>query len=393
MTGYSARAQAVPDITNRPPMIVNPAGPLSSLWASDVFTRGKMNESLPKEVFKSLQTTIEAGAELDVSVADVVALALKDWALAKGALYSAHVLYPLTNATAEKHDSFISMQSDGSVISEFSGKVLVQGDLDGPSFLNGGIRSTFEARGYTAWDVTSPAFSRTTDNGATLWIPTVLVSWTGAALDQKTPLLRAGAAINQAAKRVLSILGHAHIASVNSSCGAEQEYFLVDANFVNQRPDLLLAGRTLLGASAANGQQFDDQYFDAIPERLQVYMQEVAAQLVVSLAKTGIYPVAVGCLSDRSSCISALKLHAVELDHGTLTTITTQVAGMMEKAHALGIAIKTHEFPTIEHHLQFCAPTIRLLMDEVRQYADALEGEIANELGPYPTYQEMLFIK
>ncbi|UOA07765.1 glutamine synthetase III [Methylobacter sp. S3L5C] len=279
MTGNSARVQAVQNITNRIPMPAKTPESLSNLWASDVFTLSKMKESLPKDVFKSVKKTIEAGAELDVSIADVVALAMKDWALSKGALYYAHVFYPLTNATAEKHDSFISVQSDGSVISEFSGKVLVQGEPDGSSFPNGGIRSTFEARGYTAWDVTSPAYIMTTDNGATLCIPTVFVSWTGEALDKKTPLLRANAAMNKAAQRVLSLLGHTDIAPVNSSCGAEQEYFLVDANFVNNRPDLLLAGRTLFGASAAKGQQFDDHYFGAIPERIQVYMQDAEEQL------------------------------------------------------------------------------------------------------------------
>lgn len=279
MATFSVRAQAVHDITNRQPMPGKLPEPLDKLWASDVFTLQKMKESLPKTVYKSLQKTVEAGAELDVTIADVVALAMKDWAMSKGALYYAHVFYPLTNATAEKHDGFISVQSDGSVISEFSGKVLVQGEPDGSSFPNGGIRSTFEARGYTAWDVTSPAYIMTTANGATLCIPTVFVSWTGEALDKKTPLLRANAAMNKAAQRVLSILGHKDIAPVNSSCGAEQEYFLVDANFVNQRPDLLLAGRTLFGASAAKGQQFDDHYFGAIPERVQVYMQDVEEQL------------------------------------------------------------------------------------------------------------------
>ncbi|MFA5983506.1 MAG: glutamine synthetase III [Methylococcaceae bacterium] len=279
MTAKSARVQAVQDITNRTPFPTQPPKPLSELWASDVFTLSKMKESLPKDVFKSVKKTIEAGAELDVSIADVVALAMKDWALAKGVMYYAHVFYPLTNATAEKHDGFISVQPDGSVISEFSGKVLVQGEPDGSSFPNGGIRSTFEARGYTAWDVTSPAYIMATDNGATLCIPTVFVSWTGEALDKKTPLLRANAVMNKAAQRVLSLLGHTDIAPVNSSCGAEQEYFLIDANFYNSRPDLLLAGRTLFGASAAKGQQFDDHYFGAIPERIQVFMQDVEEQL------------------------------------------------------------------------------------------------------------------
>ena len=279
MTGNAARIQAVQNITNRQPTETTFPEPLSTLWASDVFTLAKMKESLPKEIFKSVKKTVETGAELDISVADVVATAMKDWALSKGALYYAHVFYPLTNATAEKHDGFISVQSDGSVISEFSGKLLVQGEPDGSSFPNGGIRSTFEARGYTAWDVTSPAYIVNTDNGATLCIPTVFVSWTGEALDKKTPLLRSNAAMNKAATRVLSLLGNKDIAPVNSSCGAEQEYFLVDANFVNSRPDLLLSGRTLLGASPAKGQQFDDHYFGAIPERIQVFMQDVEEQL------------------------------------------------------------------------------------------------------------------
>lgn len=279
MSGNATRVQAIQQVTNRQSMPPKTPELLENLWASDVFSLSKMKGSLPKDVFKSLKKTIESGEELDVSIANVVALAMKDWAMSKGAFYYAHVFYPLTNATAEKHDGFISVQSDGSVISEFSGKVLVQGEPDGSSFPNGGIRSTFEARGYTAWDVTSPAFIMRTDNGATLCIPTVFVSWTGEALDKKTPLLRANTAMNKAAKKVLAFLGHTDIAPVNSSCGAEQEYFLVDANFVNSRPDLLLAGRTLFGAPAAKGQQFDDHYFGAIPERIQVFMQDAEEQL------------------------------------------------------------------------------------------------------------------
>jgi glutamine synthetase len=724
MTGNAARVKAVQNITNRKPMPAKAPEPLSSLWAQDVFTLGKMKESLPKDIFKSVKKTIEASAELDVSIADVVALAMKDWAMSKGALYYAHVFYPLTNATAEKHDSFISVQSDGSVISEFSGKVLVQGEPDGSSFPNGGIRSTFEARGYTAWDVTSPAYIMTTDNGATLCIPTVFVSWTGEALDKKTPLLRANAAMDKAAHRVLSLLGHTDIAPVNSSCGAEQEYFLVDANFVNSRPDLLLAGRTLFGAAAAKGQQFDDHYFGAIPERIQVYMQdaeeqlyrlgipaktrhnevapgqfeiapffesanvatdhqqllmtvlkntakkhglvcllhekpfkgingsgkhvnwsvgnatqgnlldpghtphsnlqfllfcgavirgvhkygpllraviatasndhrlganeappaimsvylgsqldnvfeqisngkitgslnagvmdlgintlpvfnkdsgdrnrtspfaftgnrfefravgsgqsvagplvamntlladslnwvadtleskltqgidldtsilntlkeiidqhgpvvfsgngysaewhkmaveerglanlkttadalpvlkeayieelfakldvlspvelasrfeiyaeqyllaiEVEAKLVVSMAKTGIYPAVVKYLAELSATITSLKINGIDLANGPLTEITTLLTSMMETVDKLSTAIGKHDFPTPEEHMQFCVKTIRPLMDEVRNFADALEGICADELWPYPTYQEMLFIK
>jgi len=254
-------------------------GSLEELWASDVFSLAAMKSALPKAVFQSLQRTITRGGKLDTSVADVVAQAMKDWATSRGALYYAHVFYPLTNLTAEKHDGFIAPQSDGSVISEFTGKLLVQGEPDGSSFPNGGIRSTFEARGYTAWDVTSPAYLMQTPNGTTLCIPTVFVSWTGEALDKKTPLLRSNAAMDRQAQRLLALLGETEIAPVNSSCGAEQEYFLVDAAFTALRSDLQLAGRTLFGAPPAKGQQFDDHYFGAIPERVQVFMQDVEHQL------------------------------------------------------------------------------------------------------------------
>ncbi|MEL6495320.1 MAG: glutamine synthetase III [Cyanobacteria bacterium J06623_7] len=277
--GYESRTQAIYQITDREPIPVGPTARLEDLWAVDVFSLSKMKQCLPKAVFKSLKKTIEAGEELDISIADTVASAMKDWAISKGASYYAHVFYPMTNATAEKHDGFISTQSDGSAIAEFAGKLLVQGEPDGSSFPNGGIRSTFEARGYTAWDVTSPAYLMETDNGVTLCIPTIFVSWTGEALDKKTPLLRSIGAMNKAAGRVLKLLGYKDIAPVNSSCGAEQEYFLVDAHFANSRPDLLLAGRTLFGKPPAKGQQFDDHYFGAIPERVQVFMQDVEKKM------------------------------------------------------------------------------------------------------------------
>lgn len=275
MSGNNSRVQAINQITNREIKPFNTPKRLEDMWAKDVFTLSKMQQCLPKDIFKSLKKTIQTGEHLDVSIADVVATAMRDWAISKKALYYAHVFYPLTNSTAEKHDGFVSVQGDGSVISEFAGKVLVKGEPDGSSFPNGGIRSTFEARGYTAWDVTSPAYVMETDNGVTLCVPTVFVSWTGEALDKKTPLLRSNAAMNKAARKVLKLLGHKDIAPVNSSCGAEQEYFLVDANFANSRPDLLLAGRTLFGKPSAKGQEFDDHYFGAIPERVQVFMQDV----------------------------------------------------------------------------------------------------------------------
>ena len=279
MSGNEARLQATHQITNREPMPPKTPESLDSIWATDVFNLSKMQATLPKAVFKSLKKTIQTGQELDAEVADVVASAMKDWALKKGALYFSHVFYPLTGATAEKHDGFIMPQSDGSAIAEFTGSLLVKGEPDGSSFPNGGIRGTFEARGYTAWDVTSPAFIMNTSNGKTLCIPTVFISWTGEALDKKTPLLRSNAAMDKAARRVLTLLGETDIAPLNSSCGAEQEYFLVDSNYAANRPDLLLAGRTLFGKAPAKGQEFDDHYFGAISERVQVYMQDVEEQL------------------------------------------------------------------------------------------------------------------
>ena len=273
------RFAALQTIQRRKPAAVQPAPALSEIWASDVFTLDKMKEALPRSVFKSIQKTIREGGKLDPSVADSVAMAMKEWATSRGALYYAHVFYPLTNLTAEKHDGFIVPKGDGRAITEFTGKLLVQGEPDGSSFPNGGLRSTFEARGYTAWDVTSPAWLMRTPNGVTLCIPTVFVSWTGEALDKKTPLLRSNAAVNSQAQRLLKLLGNQEVAPINSSCGAEQEYFLVDNAFMSLRPDLQLAGRSLFGAPPAKGQQFDDHYFGAIPERVQVFMQDVEDQL------------------------------------------------------------------------------------------------------------------
>ena len=273
------RYAAIQQIQRRRPVATAPAASLEEIWASDVFTLDAMKTALSGRVFKSVQRTIKEGGKLDLSVANAVAEAMKTWAISRGALYYAHVFYPLTNSTAEKHDGFIAPKGDGRVITEFTGKLLVQGEPDGSSFPNGGIRSTFEARGYTAWDITSPAYLMQTPNGVTLCIPTVFVSWTGEALDKKTPLLRSNAAMDREARRLLALLGEQEIAPVNSSCGAEQEYFLVDNAFVALRPDLQLAGRTIFGKPSAKGQQFDDHYFGAIPERVQVFMQDVELQL------------------------------------------------------------------------------------------------------------------
>jgi len=279
MSRSESRAQAVFEITTGQPVSVAKPKSLEEIWASDVFTLVKMEDALSKSAFRAMKQTMETGAPLDAAVADDVAAAMKSWALSKGANYFAHVFYPLTGASAEKHDSFIVTDPSGKAITEFNGSLLTKGEPDGSSFPNGGIRQTNAARGYTFWDPTSPAFILETANGATLCIPSVFVSWTGEALDKKVPLMRSNAAMARAGSRVLKIMGEENVAPLNSSCGAEQEYFLVDTNFASMRPDLLLAGRTLFGAPSAKGQEFDDHYFGAIPERVQVYMEAVEETL------------------------------------------------------------------------------------------------------------------
>ncbi len=279
MSQSAPRSHAVFEITTGAPVAVKKPESLENIWATDVFTLIKMEEALSKSAFKAMKTTMETGAALAPEVADDVAAAMKTWALSKGADYFAHVFYPLTGASAEKHDSFIVTDASGKAITEFNGSLLTKGEPDGSSFPNGGIRQTNAARGYTFWDPTSPAFILDTENGATLCIPSVFVSWTGEALDKKVPLLRSNAAMNEAGTKVLKLMGETEVAPLNSSCGAEQEYFLVDAKFANLRPDLLLAGRTLFGAPSPKGQEFDDHYFGAIPERVQVYMEAVEEAL------------------------------------------------------------------------------------------------------------------
>ncbi len=279
MSGNESRLQAIYQITNREPSASDKTEPLGKIWACDVFNLATMEDSLSKNAYKAIKKTVQTGEALDSSTADIVAAAMKEWAISKGVKFYSHVFYPLTNATAEKHDGFIITNSDGNAINEFTGSLLIKGEPDGSSFPNGSIRMTNAARGYTAWDPTSPVYIQHTDNGSTLMIPCVFMSWTGEALDKKIPLLRSNDAMNKAGNRVLSLMGEEDIAPLNSSCGAEQEYFLVDSNFANSRPDLLLTGRTLFGAPSAKGQQFDDHYFGAIPARVQVYMQDVEDQL------------------------------------------------------------------------------------------------------------------
>jgi glutamine synthetase len=249
------------------------------IFGSNVFTKTVMQQRLPKPVFKSLMATIEHSKPLDPTIADVVASAMKDWALEKGATHFAHVFYPLTGLTAEKHDSFLEPGGDGSSLAEFTGKTLTQGEPDASSFPSGGLRTTFEARGYTGWDVTSPAYILENPNGNTLCIPTVFVSMTGEALDHKTPLLRSQQAMAHQAERVLRLFGHENPDAVVSFAGAEQEYFLIDRSFFLSRPDLLNAGRTLFGARPPKGQEFDDHYFGAIPERVLAFMLDAEREL------------------------------------------------------------------------------------------------------------------
>jgi glutamine synthetase len=282
LSGSTSRLQAVSAVTNYKPMTaaLNFAEtPASELFGENVFNLAVMQERLPKQVFRSLKRTIERGDTLDASVADVVAAAMKAWAIEKGATHYAHVFYPLTGLTAEKHDSFLEPDGKGAAIAEFSGKQLIQGEPDASSFPSGGIRNTFEARGYTAWDVTSPAYILENPNGTTLCIPTAFVSWTGEALDKKTPVLRSMKALNQQAQRILKLFGHKEVGMVCSTAGAEQEYFLIDRNFFFARPDLLNAGRTLFGAKPPKGQEFEDQYFGAIPERVLACMLETEREL------------------------------------------------------------------------------------------------------------------
>ncbi len=279
MSGSESRAQAVFQVTNSRPVKVKETKSLDKIWATDVFTLVKMEEALSKKAFKSMKKTVETGGALDPGTADVVAAAMKDWAMSKGAKFYSHIFYPMTGASAEKHDGFILSDASGKAITDFTGSLLIKGEPDGSSFPNGSIRMTNAARGYTAWDPTSPAYIMHTDNGATLMIPCIFISWTGEALDKKVPLLRSNSAMNDAAQKVLKLMGEKEVATLNSSCGAEQEYFLVDSNFSNLRPDLMLAGRTLFGAASAKGQEFDDHYFGAIPPRVQNFMQDVEDQL------------------------------------------------------------------------------------------------------------------
>ena len=253
--------------------------PGAAIFGEDVFGPAAQRLHLPKDVFRQLQRTIERGEQLDSSIANVVAQAMKEWAMEKGATHYTHWFQPLTGSTAEKHDSFFNPAGDGSAIAEFSGGELIRGEPDASSFPTGGIRATFEARGYTAWDPTSPAFILRNPNGSFLCIPTAFASWTGEALDHKIPLLRSMDALSRAAVRALRLFGDHETQRVFTTIGPEQEYFLIDEQYYYERPDLITTGRTLFGAKPPKGHELDDHYFGSIPERILAYMLDVEDEL------------------------------------------------------------------------------------------------------------------
>ncbi|MGE3317524.1 MAG: glutamine synthetase III [Planctomycetaceae bacterium] len=337
----SARTAANSAVTNwkptSPPLNFADT-PMQDLFCANVFSPSVMRNRLPKAVFKSVMKTIKSGAKLDPSIADIVALAMKDWAIEKGATHYAHVFYPLTGLTAEKHDSFLSPDGEGGALAEFSGSQLIQGEPDGSSFPSGGIRATFEARGYTIWDVTSPAYILENPNGTTLCIPTAFVSWTGEALDKKTPVLRSMQALNKQAQRILALFGAKDGAFVASTGGPEQEYFLVDRNFFYARPDLFTCGRSLFGAKPPKGQEFEDHYFGAIPERVLAFMLDVERELykLGIPVKTRHNEVAPG----QYEIAPVYESANLATDHQQLIMIT-----LKRVAEKYGMACLTHEKP------------------------------------------------
>ncbi|MDQ6803374.1 MAG: glutamine synthetase III [Actinomycetota bacterium] len=267
-------ALGAPDLTS----------PDNQVFGVNVFSPAIQRQRLPKDVFRRLSQTLAKGEALDTSLADAVALAMKEWALERGATHYSHVFQPLTGLTAEKHDSFYGPTGEGTALAEFSGKELIQAEPDASSFPTGGLRSTFEARGYTAWDPTSPAFILENPNGALLCIPTAFVSWTGEALDHKIPLLRSMDALSKSAMRALTLFGNEEAGRVFTTVGPEQEYFLVDEQYYFERPDLITTGRTLFGAKPPKGHELDDHYFGSIPERVLAYMLDTEREL----AKLGV---------------------------------------------------------------------------------------------------------
>ncbi|MEX2111777.1 MAG: glutamine synthetase III [Pirellulales bacterium] len=337
----SARQAAIAAVTNyksNGAALNFKESPVGEIFASNVFTDKVMKDRLPKAIYKALQKTIKLGEKLDPTVADAVALAMKDWAIEKGATHYAHVFYPLTGFTAEKHDSFMTPTGDGTAVAEFSGKELIQGEPDASSFPSGGIRSTFEARGYTAWDPTSPAYILENPNGTTLCIPTAFVSWTGEALDKKTPILRSMQALDNQAQRIVKLFGHANPGHLSASAGPEQEYFLIDRNFFFARPDLVTTGRTLYGAKPPKGQEFEDHYFGAIPERVLACMLDAEREL---------YKLGVPVKTRHNEVAPAQYELAPLYENANLATDHQQTImyTLMRTAQKYGMACLLHEKP------------------------------------------------
>jgi glutamine synthetase len=272
LTSENERRQATRQERRAPNLLPN-------LFGANVFNDAVQRQRLPKSVYQALRRTIVAGEELDPGIADAVANAMKDWAVERGATHYTHWFQPMTGLTAEKHDSFLNQTPEGKALLEFSGKELIKGEPDASSFPSGGIRATFEARGYTAWDPTSPAFLRESHRGATLTIPTAFCSWTGEALDKKTPMLRSSQALDRQAVRLLRLIGEEHVKKVYPTVGCEQEYFLVDRRLYHLRPDLVSCGRTVLGAKPPKGQELEDHYFGAISSRALDFMMELEREL------------------------------------------------------------------------------------------------------------------
>jgi len=311
----------------------------SDTFGSLVFAGDVMLKRLPPDVFMNLQRTINNGSPLDPKIANTVAIAMKDWALEHGATHYCHWFQPLTGTTAEKHDAFLSTTSDGGAIEKFSGSQLIQGEPDASSFPHGGIRDTYEARGYTAWDATSPAFLYRSGGQTTLCIPTVFVSYTGEALDKKTPLLRSIQAVSKQAMRLLKVFGaDAGVTQVITTLGVEQEYFLVDEELAAQRPDLMICGRTLMGAPAPKGQQLEDHYFGSIPQRVIAFMAEAEERLfeLGVPVKTRHNEVAPGQFEIAPTYENA----NVAVDHQMLT-----MSVLKETAERHGFACLLHEKP------------------------------------------------
>ncbi|MFQ3548948.1 MAG: glutamine synthetase III, partial [Armatimonadota bacterium] len=311
---------------------------ISSLFGSDVFSESVMRERVPKNVFKELKKVMEEGGELNPTVADVVANAMKDWAIERGATHFCHWFQPMTGITAEKHDAFISPTPDGRTIMEFSGKELIKGEPDASSFPSGGLRATFEARGYTVWDCTSPVFVKSNGTNIALYIPCAFASYTSVALDKKTPLLRSMDALNKQALRVLRLLGNTTSTRVDATLGSEQEYFLVDSRFAERRLDLMLAGRTVFGAPAPKGQELEDHYFGTIHERVATFMNDVNREL---------WKIGVSAKTQHNEVSPAQYEIApifatvnVATDHNQLTMET-----MQKVAHRHGFVCLLHEKP------------------------------------------------